>query len=155
MSLMWERFRRFRDLDHLARENFLRALVVLPLVALSLRWRGFRATQASLRLLTQDSTQRPTNANNVAMMSARMVNAADSHGVVHPSCLAKSLTLWWLLARQGIASNLRIGIRKHNEKFEAHAWVEHQGTALNEHQEHHQHYAAFDAAFSSFPVEDR
>jgi hypothetical protein len=133
----------------------LRALVMLPLVALSLRWRGFRATQASLRLLTQNATQSPPNAIKVAAMSARMVNAADRHGVVHPSCLAKALTLCWLLARQGVAADLRIGIRKHNEKFQAHAWVEHQGAALNEPEAHHQHYAAFDAAFSSLPVEDR
>jgi len=53
-----------------------------------------------------------------------MVNAADRHGLVHPSCLAKSLTLWWLLGRQGIPSQLRIGTRKEKEKFEAHAWVE-------------------------------
>lgn len=152
---MWERFRRFRELDRLARENFLRAWVMLPLVALSLRWRGFRATQGSLRLLTQNSTQSPSNAIKVAAISARMVNAADRYGVVHPSCLAKALTLWWLLARQGIAGDLRIGIRKHNEKFEAHAWVEHQGAALNEPEEHHRHYSAFDAAFSSLPMEDR
>jgi len=41
-----------------------------------------------------------------AALTARMVNAADKHGLVHPSCLAKSLTLWWLLGRQGI--NMKI-----------------------------------------------
>ncbi len=86
-------------------------------------------------------------------MTARMVNAADRRGLVHPSCLAKSLTLWWLLGRQGISSCLRIGIRKKEERFEAHAWVERDGTALNEPDEHHHHYAAFDAAFSSLPPE--
>jgi hypothetical protein len=68
--------------------------------------------------------------------------------------LAKSLTLWWLLVRQGIPSHLRIGIRKEEEKFEAHAWVECDGTALNEPDEHHHHYSAFDGAFSSPPPEE-
>jgi ribosome-associated translation inhibitor RaiA len=68
--------------------------------------------------------------------------------------LAKSLTLWWLLGRQGIASHLRIGIRKEKDKFEAHAWVERDGVALNEPDEHHHHYAAFDSALSALPPEE-
>src|SRR5690349_3430030 len=111
---MWERFRRFSALERPARNLFLRALALLPLVALSLRWRGFRATQTTLqRFLSNDNHETdPALAHKVAAMTARMVNAADRHGLAHPSCLAKSLTLWWLLARKGIPSHLRIGIRK-------------------------------------------
>jgi hypothetical protein len=154
---MWERFRRFSALERPARKLFLRAAVLLPLVAMSLRWRGFRATQAALqRFLSNTNPEHdPALISKDAAMTAHMVNAADRHGLVHPSCLAKSLTLWWLLERQGIASHLRIGIRKEREKFEAHAWVEREGAALNEPDEHHHHYAAFDAAFSSLPPEAR
>jgi hypothetical protein len=154
---MWERFRRFSALERPAQGFFLRATVLLPLVALSLRWRGLRATQSSLFLLLSDShTEHDASlVRKDAAMVAHMVNAADVYGLVHPSCLAKSLTLWWLLARQGISSHLRIGIRKENEKMEAHAWVERDGAALNEPDEHHQHYSAFDAAFSSLPQEER
>lgn len=153
---MWERFRRFSSLERSAQEVFLRAMVLLPLVTLSLRWRGFRATQSSLKLLLSDSHPEPDPAlmSKDAVLTAHMVNAADRHGLVHPSCLAKSLTLWWLLARQGISSHLRIGIRKENEKMEAHAWVERDGAALNEADEHHHHYSAFDAAFSSLSQEE-
>lgn len=84
-----------------------------------------------------------------------MVNLADRHGLVHPSCLAKSLTLWWLLRRQNLSADLRIGIRKENEKFEAHAWVEHDGAALNEPEEHHRHFTAFDEALSSLPGDEK
>jgi len=45
-------------------------------------------------------------------MAAHMVNAADRHGFVHPSCFGKIHDSWWLLGRQGIDSHLRIGIRK-------------------------------------------
>ena len=154
---MWEQFRRFSALDPSAQNVFLRALVLLPLVTLSLRWRGFRATQASLSLLlsTARSESIADIGSNDAVVAARMVNAADRHGLVHPSCLAKSLTLWWLLARQGIPAQLRIGIRKEAEKFEAHAWVEYGGAALNELDEPHRHYAAFDAALSSLPMQER
>jgi hypothetical protein len=148
---MWARLRRFRALERPAQRLFLRALLLLPLVSLSLRWRGFRGTQATLeRFLSNGSAgQDSAEVDKRAALTAHMVNVADRCGLVHPSCLPKSLTLWWLLGRQGIAADLRIGIRKENEKFAAHAWVERNGVALNEPEEHHLHYAAFDAAFSS------
>jgi hypothetical protein len=153
---MWERLRRFSALERPAQELFLRATVLLPLVALSLRWRGFRATQAALQRLLPKAKPDPNAApmSKEAAVTAHMVNAADRHGLVHPSCLAKSMTLWWLLGRQGIAAHLRIGIRKENEQFEAHAWVERDGAALNEPDEHHHHYVAFDAALSALPPEE-
>ena len=55
------------------------------------------------------------------------------------------------LGRQGISSRLRIGIRKENGKLQAHAWVDREGIALNEPEEQHRHYAAFDAALTSLP----
>jgi len=154
---MWERFRRFSALERPAQELFLRALVLLPLVSLSLRWRGFAATQAALRRFLSNAQVEhdPALAGKNAAETASMVSTADRYGLIHPSCLAKSLTLWWLLARQGISSHLRIGIRKEQEKFEAHAWVEREGAALNEPDEHHHHYSAFDAAFSSLPPDER
>jgi Transglutaminase-like superfamily len=154
---MWEKLRRFSALEWSAQKLFLRAAVLLPMVALSLRWRGFRATQSTLqRSLSNGIPELDLGqAKKQLALTAHMVNAVDRHGPVHPSCLAKSLALWWLLGRQGISSHLRIGIRKENEKFEAHAWVERDGTALNEPEEHHHHYAAFDAAFSSLPESEQ
>ncbi len=148
---MWERLRRFKALERPAQSLFLRAIFLLPIVALSLRWRGFRGTQTMLeRFLSNGSAAKDSaEVNERVAMTAHMVSVADQSGLVHPSCLAKSLTLWWLLMRQGIAADLRIGIRKENEKMAAHAWVERNGTALNEPEEHHRHYAAFDAEFSS------
>jgi hypothetical protein len=154
---MWERLRRFSALERPAQRLFLRALVLLPLVTLSLRWRGFRATQAALQRFLSNPNQESDAAlaSKDAALTAHMVNAADRHGLVHPSCLAKSMALWWLLGRRGIPARLRIGIRKEKEKFEAHAWVEHDGNALNEPDDHHHHhYAAFDAALSALPPEE-
>jgi Transglutaminase-like superfamily len=42
-------------------------------------------------------------------------------------------------------------VRKNVTKFEAHAWVECGGVALNESESLHDHYAPFEAEFSSMP----
>jgi hypothetical protein len=145
---MWEPLRRFKGLDPRARGLFLRAAVLLPFISLSLRLRGFRATQSSLqkrlpRALTAISDQsRRTQAESTALI-ARTVRSAAHRTWGSPACLEQSLALWWLLGRQGIASSVRIGTRKSEEKFEAHAWVECDGAALNEPEEAHKHYAAF------------
>ena len=150
---MWERLRRFKALKRPAQSSFLRAMLLLPLVSLSLRWRGFRATQAMLERFPANGSggQDSPEISKRAALTAHMVSVADQCGLLRFSCLAKSLTLWWLLGQQGIAADLRIGIKKEKEQFMAHAWVERNGTALNEPEQHHRHYAAFDAAFSSMP----
>jgi hypothetical protein len=154
---MLESLRRFSALERAAQTLFLRALLMLPLVGLSLKLRGFGVTRSTLRkgLSSAASRTDPNSLNNQIALTAHMVNAADRHGMFHPSCLVKSLTLWWLLGRQGISSQLRVGIRKEAGNLEAHAWVEREGIALNEPEERHHHYAAFDAALASMPEEER
>ena len=148
---------RFSALERPAQTLFLRALVMLPLVGLSLKFRGFEATRSTMRKRLSLAIQQAGSdfLNRQVSLTAHMVNAADRHGLVHPSCLVKSLTLWWLLGRQGITSELRVGVRKEGGNLEAHAWVEREGIALNEPEERHHHYAAFDAALASMPEEER
>jgi hypothetical protein len=151
---VWKQIRRFSALERPARALFLRAFVLLPLISISLRWRGFCKTKASLEqfLSVPFGSQNP-NAQGRAALTARMVRAAGHYGIGHPNCLKVSLALWWLLARQGTASDLRVGVRKYGEKFEAHAWVECGGGALNQPGTNYQHFAAFDAALASLPPE--
>jgi Transglutaminase-like superfamily len=154
---MWEQLRRFSALERESRGIFLRAAMLLPLISLSLRLRGFRKTQIFLqKFLPTPEKLADASSSHRADMTVRMVRTAVRHaGLGHPTCLEESMALWWLLGRQGIASELRIGVRKHSEKFEAHAWVERDRTALNEPEALHEHYAAFDAALSSTPPEPR
>jgi len=144
-------------LEPRARGLFLRAAVLLPCISLSLRLRGFRATQSSLqkrlpRALTAIPDQSSRTQAESTALTARMVRSAAHRTWGSPACLEQSLALWWLLGRQGIASSVRIGTRKTDQKFEAHAWVECDGAALNEAEEPHHHYAAFDEAFPVLKV---
>ena len=113
---MWERLQRFRALDSEARRTFFRAAVLLPMISLSLRIRGFRATQAALQGFSIPSkTEKRVSAQAMdagrVQIAVRMVNAAARYGL-GSTCLEKSLTLWWLLRRDGIVSSLRTGARK-------------------------------------------
>jgi hypothetical protein len=152
--LMRKWIQQFRALERPAQRLFLRSSVVLPLISISLRWRGFRKTKASLQhFLSVPFGSRNPDAEARAILTAQIVRAASHQGIGDPSCLVVSLALWWLLARQGIASELRVGIRKDGGTFEAHAWVECGGATLNEPEMNHRHFAAFDAALASLPPE--
>ena len=141
-------------MDADARGLFLRATAVLPVISVSLKMRGFGATQEfllrSFPIAPQTSQQDSIHVvddRKRTQLTYRMINAAVRHVWRASTCLEKSLALWWLLGRQGIACEVRIGARKQGGKFEAHAWLERDGVAENEPQQEHRHYAAFDAAF--------
>jgi transglutaminase superfamily protein len=80
---------------------------------------------------------------------ARLEQSAARHLFFRPNCLEQSVALWWMLRKRGMAADLRIGARKHEGRFEAHAWVESNGVALNDGSEAHQHFVPFDNAFTS------
>ncbi|MGB3203541.1 MAG: lasso peptide biosynthesis B2 protein [Crinalium sp.] len=127
------------------RTLLLQALVLLPLVALSLKFCGLNRTQTALsRLLpTLILSQSSDESLPQVLATARMVRTAARYYTPWANCLKKSLVLWWLLRRQGIASNLQIGVRNEQGKFEAHAWVEYDGIVLNDTQNVRSHFAIF------------
>lgn len=152
---MWERLRRFSQLPAAAQGQFLRAAVLLPWVALRLKRQGFQATRDALLKgsLPENFQDNSNDSEDRARWTARMVRAAARHSFGDPSCLEESLVLVHLLRRQGIETQLRIGVKRNHPKFEAHAWVEFRGAALNESEALHDYYAPFEAEFSSLPPE--
>ena len=148
---MWKPIHRFSKLDREARGMFLRGAASLPVIAVCVRVRGLRGTQAMLDYFLRVPNDKVHGADEQVIedvsRTARMVRAAARYGLVRYSCLETSLALWWLLGRQGIASCVRIGTRKSAGRLEAHAWVEFEGAALNEPAGLHNHYAAFDTVF--------
>jgi hypothetical protein len=125
-------------------------VALLPFVRLSLRLRGFKKTQEWLQRRLNSNRQNRVEvsvAADLVQISCRMVRAAGRYGISGATCLEESLTLWYFLRREGIAASLRIGVPKQAEKFEAHAWVEHKGRALNQSEEGHRHYIAFEGEF--------
>jgi len=144
------RWGRFRRLPPHERRLLLSALVLLPLTRLGLLLVGFRRWQSFLYRLLPRHLPGALAGGDVKSslqargeMTARMVQAAGREGLGQANCLERSLVLWWLLARQGCAAELRIGTRKKDAELEAHAWVELNGRALGEEEDPHARYAAF------------
>lgn len=111
---------------------------------------GLRATQLLIRLFSFAATVRlmsvvPARCRGDSKPD-RLIAEVDAVTTRPrtPSCLDRSLFLWFVLRIHGINSNLRIGIAPDTNTIDGHAWVELDGTVLNDDQDVPQHFAVFD-----------
>ena len=126
---MLHKWQKFQQLSWAETFLLAQALLLLPINVLGLRVLGFRRWQSVLECLL---TKQRTDADvTTAQAIARVVNIASAQ-IFRAVCLPRSMTLWWMLGRRGIASELRIGVRKEADTFTAHAWLECQGIILND-----------------------
>ena len=123
------------------------AMLLLPVVALSLRILEYKKTRNNLsRFISDESGQKEPNPSEMQMacVIARMVAVAAGHGPYRANCLKQSLVLWWLLARHGISSEIIFGVLKEKEGSPgAHAWVECYGTNMSDTEKIQQRFLAF------------
>ncbi len=139
-------WRKFRRLPVHEKATFLAALGHLLLVRVGLRALGLRRVLALLDRRLTSATAEGADNNFLALRTARLVAAAAR--LTGGTCLARSIVLVSLLKRRGIPAELRIGVRKAEGGFEAHAWVEAGGTILNDGPDVAQRFAAFDRNFA-------
>ncbi len=152
-----DKLNRFRRLRPGEQRILLAALIRLPLMALALRVLGFRRLQNTLLKFGAsfflDRSDGAGSRYNDGRNIGKMVSAAAKEGIYQANCLEQSLTLWWMLRRHGIASQLKIGVRRENDQFEAHAWVELDGSVLNDDPDVHQDYSSFPQDIASLHAE--
>jgi Transglutaminase-like superfamily len=151
------KWRRFLNRPPEDRVFILRAALILPLTEIGLRLFGFRRWKELIEkfsLPANLSHSWPADAQReTAARAVRAVRSVELHGPTNPNCLERSMTLWWLLRREGIDGELHIGARKQGARLEAHAWVELDGKVLNDVVEVHQQYARFDAPIAAAVTE--
>ena len=137
LKLLGRKLTTLQQLSSRERSLLIGAVLGLVFVAIALPRLGLKTTQRILIQLPQtrftisdlDSNLDP---ETQVSQTAAMVKIAARYCQPFSNCLKQSLVLWQLLHRQGIESELRIGVRRDRGEFEAHAWVEYQGIALNE-----------------------
>ena len=148
-QFLW-RLNQVRHLSPREARLLLQAVIILPLTTLALRLFGYRRLHTFLAGTTPTSPDPSNDEVDViteALGIARLVGAA-SVSLLPTTCLSRSLALWWLLRRQGITSDLCIGVAKDGGEFAAHAWVEVEGTVINDSPESIGRFTAFNAAIA-------
>jgi hypothetical protein len=116
---------------------FSAALGLLPLTAASLRLAGVKRTLAALETVVPARRRllAPDEERWRAFKTAGLVRAAARRSLAGRTCLPRSVVVWALLRAQGISSEIRLGARRSEGRFQAHAWVEWNGIALEPAQE--------------------
>jgi Transglutaminase-like superfamily len=147
-------WRTFGRLNGYQRGLAMESAAALAATWVGLRLAGYRRWRRWLEHFVPDATAHtPREARASANASApsaqarevaRLESAAAQRLPWRTNCLEQSLVLWWLLRRRGIAAELRIGARKQEGTFEAHAWVEVAGTPIDLTGENHRHFVPFD-----------
>ena len=136
---------RFWQLTWQERWLLFQAFVLLLLTAVSLKLMNFQRVCSLLRRCSPmpDESQ-GDGALQQASATASLVQAAASRFPLEISCLVRSTTLWYLLRRQGIAGEIRIGVNKEDGAFAAHAWVEISGIVVNDRPGIHGQFKVFE-----------
>jgi hypothetical protein len=109
------------------------AFVDLIMVDVALRVRGFqRLVEGAHRTApTAKHAVEPRDMGRACRYAARL-QTASRHHFIRGQCLHRSLVLHRWLRREGLPSELRIGVRKEGSALKAHAWVELGGQAVND-----------------------
>ena len=102
----------------------LQALVLPPLIALSFRVaEEYRAAQGFLRRWAgfHGGNLNSTDAEELQFRSDAGRGSLSQRTYMLKRCLVRSLTLWAILLRRGIETDLRIGFRRSDGKIEGHS----------------------------------
>lgn len=110
----------------------LQAWTWLLLFDIGLRTRPFPDLQTFAARLVPRPTAPPEQIERQLRVLRTAVARAGNHHLYPMTCLRRALTLQKLLARRGIAAELKIGVHKSDNQFDAHAWLEYQGKPLGE-----------------------
>lgn len=133
----------------------IQAFVYLPLAAILIdRW-GLQRVQQKLAGSAPDRLShvaRDARSVDRGRRLAWVVGGVARRGPWKANCLQRSLVLWWFLLRRGMASEIRIGVRRRpgapsgTRELDFHAWVEYQGVVLNDRADVREIFATFDRA---------
>lgn len=114
--------------------SYLRCVLVISAIKLRLMVQGYGSTIDWIRRRVERvPATNGASLNDVGALEFRMATAA----AFYPGralCLERSLALYYILRRQGVAASYCQGVQPY--PFQAHAWVEYRGQVLNDIPEH-------------------
>jgi hypothetical protein len=125
-------WRRFLALGWRERRLLIALLVALPVLRIALRRWGYTRTRAAIERWTARYPKRAPSRRDLetAESLAELAKIAGRRAPLAATCLPQALAVYAVLRRRGLDPVLRIGVRKTEDRFEAHAWVELAGWPL-------------------------
>jgi hypothetical protein len=106
----------------------------LPLISLSLGFAGYGRTRNWVERFTPVSIPRIASTTDMesAERLAQLADIAGRRGLFSSTCLRQSLLVYGLLRLRGLGPELKLGVRKQDGLFDAHAWVSLDGAELGQ-----------------------
>jgi hypothetical protein len=158
MMQTWQRFRRLSGFE---RGIVLEAAAGLLISWLAVRLLGFRFCRSVFEkpIAARNSTNSKSSKSDEADVLGMARRIAHLEAVTaanlffRTSCLELSLVLCRMLRQRGMNADLRIGARKEANRFEAHAWVELDGTVIDGGAAEHLHFVPFEHSESSMETQ--
>ena len=127
------KLRTLRDLSGSDLWKVAGAWALLLAVDLGLRALSFRRVLQLLDTCPKHAgTERKGDPLPLIRRYRRAVEIAARNHLYPMLCLRRSLVLRWLLARQGVPTRLRLGVRRDEGKVAAHAWLEYEGRPVTD-----------------------
>ena len=127
-------FRKLRTASSLSRTEWLRFMQAwfwLLFFDIGLRIRKFPELKNFATKL-HSPTEQNAQIQVIIQSLKDAVERAQRNHIYPMTCLRRSLTLQKMLTSHGIASELKIGVRKEDGELQAHAWIEYQGEPIGE-----------------------
>lgn len=131
LGRLWRNVDRVRRLSRGERRALLDAYVALLVVAIELRWFGYRRLIRRIENVSVRGRDAPLEPD-AAEAFAKWLAVASRHHLIRAQCLHRSLALHRRVRREGLSSQLRIGVVKDGSDLKAHAWVELNGSPVGE-----------------------
>jgi hypothetical protein len=104
---------------------------LLLVIDIALRILPFRKVQIWMKS-QQEKEISAAQAEILIRRSSDFVELAARNHLYPMTCLRRSLVKQYLLSQRGVNTDLFIGVRRNQEKLEAHAWLEYQGQPIGE-----------------------
>jgi hypothetical protein len=121
------------NLSRQQKKLFISSLIYLKVASLLLLLFRYQDLHNTLKKRVPiDSSPSPEIAILRATDLSEIVETAARKRLVNATCLRRSLVLWYLLRKEGIESELRFGVRKVSDEIIGHAWVEIDGSVIND-----------------------